>query len=200
MCRAGVLVNVILALFNLVPVPPLDGGRIATAVLRRVLGESRGVATERALVYAGVVLMLIEPQELPGVSFQMSFSAVIALIAGYDALRPWLRRLHGKGWRKQVGSHIVALALTSALAGTASLPYGAYHFGHIQLWYIPSNMIAVPLTAFWTMPLGLIALFLLSRPARNSALLEEWYERIALSSSADPVTPRRRPRSPTARL
>ena len=36
----------------------------------------------------GGALMLAEPQEVPGVSFQMSFSAVLALIAGYDALRP----------------------------------------------------------------------------------------------------------------
>ena len=27
----------------------------------------------------------------------------------------------------------VGLTLTSLLAGTASAPYGAYHFGHIQL-------------------------------------------------------------------
>ena len=27
-----------------------------------------------------------------GVSFQMSFSAVLALIVGYEALRPWLLR------------------------------------------------------------------------------------------------------------
>ena len=53
------LLSVNLAALNVLPIPPLDGGRIATAVLRRVLGESRGVATERALVYAGVVLMLL---------------------------------------------------------------------------------------------------------------------------------------------
>ena len=44
-----------------------------------------------------VVLMLAEPQEVVGVSFQMSFSAVLALIAGYEVLRPHLRALHGDG-------------------------------------------------------------------------------------------------------
>jgi len=51
-----------------------------------------------------------------------------------------------------------SLALTSALAGTASMPYGAYHFGHIQIYYVIANMVAVPLTAFWVMPLGLLSL------------------------------------------
>ena len=121
----------------------------------------RRVISLRGLGLAGVVLMLIEPQEVPGVSFQMSFSAVLALIAGYEALRPWLRQLHGKSWQRRLASHIVALALTSALAGTASAPYGAYHFGHIQLYFVIANMVAVPLTAMWVMPAGLIALVLM---------------------------------------
>jgi competence protein ComEC len=105
--------------------------------------------------------MLIAPQEVPGVSFQMSFSAVLALIAGYEALRPWLRHLHGRSWPRRFASHLVALALTSALAGSASAPYGAYHFGHVQVYFVLANMIAVPLTAMWVMPAGLIALFLM---------------------------------------
>ena len=115
----------------------------------------------RGLALAAGVLMLIAPQEVPGVSFQMSFSAVLALIAGYEALRPWLRRLHGEARHRQLLSHIAALALTSALAGTASAPFGAYHFGHVQAYFVLANMVAVPLTAMWVMPAGLIALFLM---------------------------------------
>ncbi len=122
----------------------------------------------RGLALAAGVLMLIAPQEVPGVSFQMSFSAVLALIAGYEALRPWLRRLHGDARHRQLLSHIAALALTSALAGTASAPFGAYHFGHVQVYYVLANMIAVPLTAMWVMPAGLIALFLM--PLRLEAV------------------------------
>jgi competence protein ComEC len=115
----------------------------------------------RGLALAASVLMLIAPNQVPGVSFQMSFSAVLALIAGYEALRPWLRRLHGKSLVRRFGSHLAALALTSALAGTASAPYGAYHFGHVQVYFVLANMVAVPLTAMWVMPAGLIALFLM---------------------------------------
>jgi competence protein ComEC len=121
----------------------------------------RRVVSLRGLGFAGVVLMLLAPHEVPGVSFQMSFSAVLALISGYEALRPWLRQLHGKSWQRRLASHIVALALTSALAGTASAPYGAYHFGHIQAYFVIANMVAVPLTAIWVMPAGLIALALM---------------------------------------
>jgi competence protein ComEC len=122
----------------------------------------RNAISLRGLALAAIVLMLLEPQEVPGVSFQMSFSAVLALIAGYAALRPALRALHGDGsWPRRFASHLVALALTSALAGTASAPFGAYHFGRIQVYFVVANMIAVPFTAFWAMPAGLIALLLL---------------------------------------
>jgi competence protein ComEC len=125
----------------------------------------------RGLGLAGVALMLIAPYEVPGVSFQMSFSAVLALISGYETLRPWLRRLHGKSLPKRLLSYVAALALTSALAGTASLPYGAYHFGHVQIYYILSNMVAVPLTALWVMPAGMIALLLMPLGLERLALV-----------------------------
>ena len=144
----------------------------------------RSPVSLRGLGLAGVVLMLVSPYEVPGVSFQMSFSAVLALIAGYEALRPWLRKLHGKSLGRRVASHVVALALTSTLAGTASLPYGAYHFGHVQVYYVVSNMAAVPLTAFWVMPAGLIALLLMPFGLEGLALVPmgwgaEWIVGIA---------------------
>jgi len=116
----------------------------------------------RGLALAATVLMILSPQELPGVSLQMSLSAVLALIAGYEVLRPALRSLHGNGsWPRRFTSHLAALALTSALAGTASAPFGAHHFGRIQVYFVVANMVAVPLTALWVMPAGLIALALM---------------------------------------
>ena len=51
----------------------------------------------RGLALAMAALVLLEPHLVMGVSFQMSFSAVLALITGFEALRPWLLRLHGDG-------------------------------------------------------------------------------------------------------
>jgi competence protein ComEC len=102
----------------------------------------------------------------------MSFSAVLALIVGYDALRPWLARLRGGGsWRRRFLGHLVVLALTSALAGTFSAPYAAYHFGRIQIYYVIANVVAVPITATWVMPAGLIALVLMPLHAEALALV-----------------------------
>ena len=140
---------------------PIIRSFVMACLVTVALMANRRPFSLRGLGLAATVLMLTAPQQVPDVSFQMSFSAVLALIAGYEALRPWLRRLHGQSWRRRLGSHLVALALTSALAGTASAPFGAYHFGHVQVYFVLANMIAVPLTAMWVMPAGLIALLLM---------------------------------------
>ncbi|MGO4302615.1 site-2 protease family protein [Cupriavidus sp. RAF12] len=61
MARAGVLVNLVVAAFNLFPIPPLDGGRVLTAFLpQRVAAavgriEPYGIFVVLALVAAGVI-------------------------------------------------------------------------------------------------------------------------------------------------
>ncbi len=151
-------------------IPIVRSFAMACLVTLGVLAGRR-VASLRGLAIAMAAVVAIAPNEVLGVSFQMSFSAVLALIAGYAALRPLLRRLRGEGWRGSVGRHVIALALTSALAGTASAPFGAYHFGRLQLYFVLANMLAVPLTAFWVMPLGLVALYLMSLHLEALALV-----------------------------
>jgi Zn-dependent protease len=61
MCKAGVLVNLVMWAFNLFPLPPLDGGRVLVGLLpfRAALAVSRiepwGFFIVLALVVAGVV-------------------------------------------------------------------------------------------------------------------------------------------------
>jgi len=63
----GVLINLILGLFNLLPVPPLDGGRIAVGLLPESLAykyarlERYGFLIVVALIYFGIPQMLLKP-------------------------------------------------------------------------------------------------------------------------------------------
>ncbi len=126
----------------------------------------------RGLALAMAALVLLEPHLVMGVSFQMSFSAVLALIVGFEALRPWLMRLRGEGaWRGRLASHVAALAVTAALAGTFSAPFAAAHFGQVQLYNVLANMVAVPLTALLVMPSGLLSLALMPMGAEALTLV-----------------------------
>lgn len=67
MCVASVWINVILAIFNLVPIPPLDGARILTGLLpRELVGpyqrlEPFGFVILLVLFYTGTIQKLILP-------------------------------------------------------------------------------------------------------------------------------------------
>lgn len=161
-------------------VPIVRSFAMACLFTLAVLARRRAVSL-RGLGLAMAAVVLLSPHEVMGVSFQMSFSAVLALISGYEALRPWLRRLRGNGgwWRHLLG-YVAGLAITSALAGTASAPFGAYHFGHVQLYFILANMLAVPLTALWVMPLGLLALALMPLHLEALALLPMGWGELAI--------------------
>lgn len=141
-------------------VPILRSFAMAALVTLGVTVGRRALSI-RGWALAAAALMLIAPWEVIGVSFQMSFSAVLALIAGYEAMQPLLAKLHGPGHARRAAHHLAALALTSLLAGTASAPFAAYHFGHFQLYFVLANLVAVPLTAVWVMPAGLAALALM---------------------------------------
>jgi competence protein ComEC len=123
----------------------------------------RRAISMRSLGFAATVLMLTQPEAVGGVSFQMSFAAVMVLVAGYEvlhslkiaslshqpALLGWLRR------------DLLLVATTSLLAAAATAPFVAYHFGQVQIYSVLANMLAVPLATFWVLPLGLAGLLLM---------------------------------------
>jgi competence protein ComEC len=138
--------------------PILRSLAMACLVTLGVLFGRRALSL-RGLALAAMIIMLITPEAVVSAGFQMSFSAVLALIAGYAALPAgWLQR--PEGWRRLPVS-VGALALTSLLAGGASMPFAAYQFLQIQPYWIPANLVAVPLTALYVLPLGLLSLALM---------------------------------------
>jgi competence protein ComEC len=116
----------------------------------------------RVLALAAAAVLLAAPAELLGPSFQMSFGAVLALIAGHDALRPLLARLEPRrAWWRRGLLLLAGLVVTSALAGAATAPYGLHHFGRLQVFGVLANAVAVPLTSVLVMPAALLAVLAL---------------------------------------
>ena len=87
----------------------------------------------RSLAMAAVMLMLIEPDALIGASMQMSFAAVMALLAGHEAFGRRLDALYRRGgWAGRAVAYLLGLVMTSMLAGTATLPFAVYPFGRVD--------------------------------------------------------------------
>ncbi len=167
-------------------VPIIRSFAMAALVTLGVLTGRRAISL-RGLALAATVLLVLAPDSVMGVSFQMSFAAVLTLISGYEMARPWLARLGaGAPWRGPA-LYTSGLMLTSLLAGTASLPFAAYHFGKATLYYVPANMVAVPLTALWVMPWGLAALALMPFGLERLALVPMGWGIGGLQAIADGV-------------
>jgi competence protein ComEC len=142
-------------------VPMLRSLAAASLVTFAILVGRRALSL-RAWALALAAVTAAAPYEVARVSFQMSFAATLALVAGFEALRPWLAGIAAQGvWWRKAAAWLAALVATSALAGTASAPLGAYHFGAVQIYYVAANMVAVPLTSVLVMPAAVVAMLLM---------------------------------------
>ena len=131
-------------------------------VLMAVLFDRRGLSM-RLVAWAAFVVLLLSPESLLGASFQLSFAAVIALIAAYEALRERRRYIEGQGaavWRR-VFLYIGGVALTTLIAGSVTAPFAVYHFNRFAAFGLAANLIAVPVTALWIMPWAVAAFLLM---------------------------------------
>lgn len=144
------------------PVPAQRSFLMIALVLLAVLLD-RTALSMRPVALAAALVLLVEPEELIGPSFQMSFAAVIALIAWYESQTPrqvaW-REAH-PGPLAGIGLYAAGIALTTLIAGGVTAIFAIYHFNRFAVWSVLANMLAVPLTGFWVMPWALVLFLLL---------------------------------------
>ena len=142
-------------------VPMQRSFAMACLVTLAILAGRKAISL-RGLAWAAAVVMVFDPASLLGPSFQMSFAAVLALIAGWEALQPRLATLRGENsWARRIALGVMGLMLTSILAGAATAPFGLAHFGRLQWYGVAANAVAVPLTSFIIMPAGMLAAVLM---------------------------------------
>ena len=115
----------------------------------------------RMLAVAAICVMLLWPEAVVGPSFQMSFGAVIAIVAlaGSTPARRFLAPRDEAWWARGLRQFAVLL-ITGVVIELALLPIGLFHFHKTGVYGAFANVIAIPLTSFVTMPLIGLALLL----------------------------------------
>jgi competence protein ComEC len=131
---------------------------IMTAIMLLAVMVDRNPFSMRLVAFAALALLLLQPESLVGASFQMSFAAVVALIAVYETGAA-KRRSGGLDGRLLL--YVAGCALTTVVASAATTPFSIYHFSRFSTYGIVANLIAVPLSAIWIMPLGMLGLLLI---------------------------------------
>lgn len=133
---------------------------MAVVVLVGVLLDRRAFSM-RSLALAALVVVILAPESVIEAGFQMSFAAVAALIAVYDA---WLRlkpeRFARPGLVDRALESLGGLSMTSVVAGGATGAFAAFHFQRMAAYGLIANLAAMPVFTFWVMPAGAVALLL----------------------------------------
>lgn len=107
----------------------------------------------RLLALAALAVMLLWPEAVMGPSFQLSFAAVLAIVALHGA--GWMRRFTApreEGLWQAALRRAGGLLLTGLVIEIALLPIGLYHFHRAGLLGALANMVAIPLTTVVIMP------------------------------------------------
>jgi competence protein ComEC len=141
------------------PVPTRRAFAMTALALVAIMAD-RNPFSMRLVAWAAMVVLLLQPESLLGPSFQMSFGAVVALIAVYEtgvARRP--AGAGGLDWRLLM--YVAGIALTTLIASAATTPFSIYHFSRFPTYGIATNLIAVPLTGIWIMPWGMLGVLLI---------------------------------------
>lgn len=141
-------------------VPTQRAFLMAALALGAVLID-RNPISMRLVAFAAIIVLLAQPESLLGASFQMSFAAVLALVAVYEhagaALAQRRRRL---GWSGRLLLYLAAVLLTTLVASVATGPFAAYHFHRVASYGLLANLVAVPVMAIWIMPCAVLVLVL----------------------------------------
>lgn len=126
----------------------------------------RPALSMRNVALAALMILLVRPESVLSVSFQLSFVAVIALVAFYEFIQG--RRTKGvrlgtdrsplRRMVTSVGVYFWGVALTTLIAGAATGPVAAYHFNRVAVYGLLGNLLAVPLVGAIIMPLAILAL------------------------------------------
>ena len=147
----------------------LSGAEVATqrsfimiAIVLIGVMVDRPTLTFRTLTVAALAVLLLAPEAVVHPSFQMSFAATLALVAGYQQGLPWMSKGGETPLAAKIalwgGREVAGLLIVSLLAGTATIPYIAYHFHRISPYGVVANLIAMPVVSVWIMPVGILGL------------------------------------------
>ncbi len=144
----------------------ISGGNVAalrsTIMLVLVLGAivfGRRALTMRNVAIAALLIVLTDPASVFRPSFQLSFAAVVALIAAWELMRS--PDASSGGILGRVGGYLLGIVLTSVIAGLATLLFSVYHFQQTSPLGVIGNLFSLPLVGFVMMPAAVIATLLM---------------------------------------
>ncbi|MEM7690413.1 MAG: ComEC/Rec2 family competence protein [Pseudomonadota bacterium] len=134
---------------------------VAALLVLGALVLGREALSLRMVAVAAITVLLLWPESVIGPSFQMSFSAVLAIVALHtsDRVRAFLKTRE-EPWIKRTGRSLLMLFVTGVVIEIALMPVVMFHFHRAGVYGALANVVAIPLVTFVSMPLIALALAL----------------------------------------
>ena len=133
---------------------------IMTSMIIVAIMIDRNSNPMRAIAFAATIILIITPENIIHPSFQMSFAAVLALIACFELFSKLKFDFAEFNLAQKILFYLLSLSLASLVAGLATMPFALYHFSQSSNYSILANLLAVPITSFCLMPLVVLTFLL----------------------------------------
>ncbi|HEY5337356.1 MAG TPA: ComEC/Rec2 family competence protein [Rhizomicrobium sp.] len=130
------------------------------AMLLAILFD-RPALSMRSVALAAAIILLMRPESIIEPGFQMSFAAVVGLVA----VAEWERSRSDTapnfwplpGTRR----YLRGIGMTSFVGSIATAPFAAFHFDRATHYAVLGNLLAMPIMGFVTMPAAALAVLLM---------------------------------------
>ena len=167
---AAILLSFFYLLISGAEIPTQRAFIMTLIVLVGVLIGRKAISM-KTIAWAALIVLIISPWALIGASFQMSFAAVVMLIAFYEKFAGPIQRFLNGGTNRSIGiinrtvrivwAYFAGIVISDLVASLATLPFGIYHFNMISIYTSLGNFLAGPVIGLVIMPFVLIALLMM---------------------------------------
>ncbi len=151
----AVLFSAFYLLISGMAIPAQRAFIMTTVVLIGVIFNRQAISL-RMVSFAALMILIISPQALISIGFQMSFAAVYALVSFYESYkrRPYQKR----GIFSTIWLYLSGIVICDFVASLATAPFALYHFHRLALYTSLGNLLAGPLIGLYLLPVMLVCL------------------------------------------
>ena len=139
--------------------PPAVRSWITISLMFFAVVLDRPAVSLRNVALSALMILVVFPDSLFDVGFQMSYAAVVALVCAYEAIRDREEARGGRtGHRGPIMNGLLffgGIILTTLIASASVAPFAAYYFHKSQQYAVLANLIAIPVCNVVVMPAAL---------------------------------------------
>jgi competence protein ComEC len=142
--------------------PPTVRSVIMTGIILFAVMVDREAINLRLVAIAAMVILLIRPESVLDIGFQLSFAAVVGLVAFFQMTQHFWQREFWQSTILHKALRVLAMSVMTTLIATfATAPLTMAHFQKIPVLSMLANALATPLVAFLVMPGTFLAYLLM---------------------------------------